>query len=158
MRRNKFFIFFLFIVSAFSVKSYSQPLQTIRFKKSNQLIYFFQKGIKSDTIVRAQSDVFYLIVPDSLKPYIFIIVDNAQLLPTQNDSLVRINYLPGFNYESLFIKPDNTTKKPGVKPPHQLQTLVNGTSALAKNQIRIKIINKQEDEQVLENVFYYRNQ
>ncbi len=154
---RKFFLYFFLVLSTFSSKFYSQTIHTIRFKKSHQLIYFFQKGIKSDTIVKAQSDVFYLIVPDSLKPYISILVDNAQLLPTQNDSLVRINYLPGFNYESLFVRANNTTKKPDGKPPPQLQTLVNGTSALAKNQIRIKIVNKQEDEQVLENVFYYRN-
>jgi hypothetical protein len=154
---RKFYLYFFLVLSTFSSKFYSQTIHTIKFKKSNQLIYFFQKGIKSDTIVKAQSDVFYLIVPDSLKPYISILVDNAQLLATQNDSLVRINYLPGFNYESLYIKADNTTKKPSVKPPHQLQTLVNGTSALAKNQIRIKIVNKQEEEQVLENVFYYGN-
>lgn len=132
--------------------SNAQVEQKIRFKKEQGFIYFFQKDQYSDTIKTGKGEVFYLIVPDSIKPFISIQVDNAQLLKTENDSLVKINYVKGFNYESLFIasEPDKRKRK-----NFEFRTLVNGVSAVAPDRIEIKFIDKREKNVLLKNMFYF---
>ena len=154
MTRNRV-LYFLFICFAFSNLIISQNEEKIRFKKDPGLIYFFQKGKKSDTLQKGQGDVFYLIVPDSLKPFLSIQVDNAQLLLTDNDSLVKLNYVKGFNYESIYLTAENHSQKNGDAKRVEFKTLVNGVSAIDPNHIEIKFIDKREKNVLLRNVFYY---
>lgn len=138
------FLFFLF----FSFFSFSQKHPKIRAKRESGLI-FFQKGAKSDTLVKNKSDLFYVYVPDSLRKNYSILTENGQLQPAQADSVFKFTYLYGLKYESLFIK---------VAYNYQtaLRTLINGTSAIESNKIRIQVFDKKEEKVILENVFFYR--
>ncbi|PBQ32253.1 hypothetical protein CNR22_10880 [Sphingobacteriaceae bacterium] len=146
-------LIFLFILSFFGILS-AQPVEKIRFKKDQSLIYFFQKGSKTDTLHKNRDNFFYLIVPDSIKKNLSIAVENGQLMATVNDSLVKFNYLPGFKYESFYTAKDvNAGKK--AKPEYEYKTMVDGISILPENKISISLINKQTGGLILENVFFY---
>ena len=152
MKRNNVLYFFLLL--NFSGMLSAQPVEKIKFKKDPSLIYFFQEGSKSDTLHKSRDNFFYLVVPDSLKRSLFIAVENGQLMPTTNDSLVKFNYLPGFKYESFYTaKEVNAAKK--AKPDYDYKTMVDGISILPENKISISIINKQTGGLILENVFFY---
>lgn len=144
-------ILFLLILNASS----AQSVEKIKFKKQNSLLYFYQKGPKSDTIVKNKSDLFYLVVPDTLKDKIVIFVDNGQFISTPNDSIVKLNFVPGFNYESFFLPEEQRALTTHAKKQFHFKTLVNGTSLQPINGVRFKIVNKKEDAVIIENVFFY---
>lgn len=137
---------------------FAQKEDKIRFKKSASLIYFFQKDAYRDTLQKGLGDVFYLIVPDSLKPYLSIQLDNAQLLKTENDSLVKVNYVKGFNYESIYIPMAQSTQVNAKQKNVEFKTLVNGVSAVSPDRIEIKFIDKRQKNVLLKNVFYFKSQ
>jgi hypothetical protein len=149
-----FSIQILLFAGAFS----AQKIETIRIRKNPELIYFFQKGLKSDTI--SNRALFYFIVPDSLKRSISVFVDNAQLISTSNDSLLQLNYLKGLTYETLYERmedPSLDKNQNQKKMALELKTLVNGTSMRRPEEIFIRILNKQTDKVILENLFYFKN-
>jgi hypothetical protein len=155
LKRNKNQYFLLF-VACFTGILHSQNVETFKLKKNASLIYFFQKGNKNDTLAKDKSDLFYLLVPDSLKEYISVQTENAQLVATSNDSLVKLNYVKGLKYELLFQK-EATVRRSGNRPKlYRCITLVNGVSTLQGNKIIIQIINKKENGLVLENVFFIK--
>lgn len=133
----------------------SQSVEKIKFKKDTSLIYFFQKGVKSDTLDRGIENLFYLIVPDSIKKFFSIAVENGQIMLTTNDSLVKLNYLPGFKYESFYVVKQNFSSKK-TKPEYEFKTMVDGISIVSHTKIRISLINKQTGGLILENTFFYR--
>lgn len=153
MTKNRF-LYFLCAYFVFSNCSSAQNEEKIRFKKEQGFVYFFQKGQYRDTLQKNQGDVFYLIVPDSLKPYLSIQVDNAQLLKTENDSLVSVNYVKGFNYESLYIAIEPAAKTKTKQKAFEFKTLVNGVSMVQTNRIEIKFLDKREKSVLLKNTFY----
>jgi hypothetical protein len=149
------------LLTSFCLKAQSdsyRAVETIRFRKDRSQIYFFQKGRPGDTIIKNQNDLFYLLVPDSLKPHIFIFVENGRLLTTGNDSLVRFYFLKGLNYESSYFHEEAETGKPG-RPAQKkwvLKNAINGTAPAGQgNKIVIRIWNRREDKMLMENVFYY---
>lgn len=150
-------IIFSILISLFAGNLSAQKIETIRIRKNPELIYFFQKGLKSDTL--SNQALFYFIVPDSLKRSISVYVDNAQLIASLNDSLLQLNYLKGLIYESLYEQvEDPSEKKQNQKEiVFELKTLVNGTSARKPEEIFIRIVNKQNDKVLLENLFYFKN-
>lgn len=148
------FYFFIFFVSGSII---SQTPGKIKFQKNSNLIYFFSKNSTTDSVVKSKSDVFYLVIPDSLKRFVTVYVENGKLLKTTNDSLVKLNYMPGLKYESQYVIneiPDSGTK--GFKKVFDLISLIDGPSSYQKNRILVKIINKKEEKVVIENVFLYR--
>jgi hypothetical protein len=154
LRRNKH-LYFLVLLFGLTNLLFAQKEDKIRFKKNASLIYFFQKEAYRDTFQKGLSDVFYLIVPDSLKPYLSIQVDNAQLLKTENDSLVTVNYVKGFNYESIFIPTEQSTQVKAKQKSVEFKTLVNGVSAVSPDRIEITFIDKRQKNVLLKNVFYF---
>lgn len=153
MKKSRSLYGFL-ILFALATSGTSQTVEKFRFKKDPALIYFFQKGKRSDTLHKSQENFFYLIVPDTLKKSLSIQVENGQILPTANDSLVRFNYLPGFKYESLYSPSEEKVNKKG-KPVYEFKTLVDGISILPHEKISISLINKATGGLLLENVFLY---
>lgn len=137
----------------------AQAPEKIKFQKNASLIYFFQKGSKSDSVIKNRNDFFYLVVPDSLKKHIVVYVENGKLIKTTNDSLVKLNYMQGLKYESLFVINEVSEKEDSKKLKKQfdLISLINGTSSYERNKILIQIINKKEEKVVIENVFFYRD-
>ena len=155
MTRNKILYFpavFLFLTAAL----HAQPVKKIKFKKNASLIYFFPAGIKTDTLYKNKEALFYLLVPDSLKDLISIQVENGQLLPTANDSLVKFNYLKGFKYESLYVRKETNGFEETGSKAGEFKTLVNGVSTQPANAVNIQFYNKKEVKVVLENKFFYK--
>jgi hypothetical protein len=144
------FLFFLLIKSG---NSFSQTSEKLKFKKDNSLVYFFQTGSKSDTVFKSANNRFYLSVPDSLKLSISIQVENAQLI-SESDSIVKLNYIPGIKYESLYIQIKNHSSK--IQKQYEFKTLVNGTSGYKRDRILIRLIDRRENSLILENEFFYR--
>lgn len=144
--------------------SHSQTTPTIKFAKGDKVFYFFQKGIKSDTISDKKNNLFYLIIPDSLKESISIQVHNGQLLATINDSIVQLNFIQGLKYESVCEPGESnfaTDNKQGrtngnKKKSCYLTTRIDGTSTISGNKITIIIYNRRYNAKILENEFYWR--
>ncbi|MBA2613129.1 MAG: hypothetical protein H0U95_14260 [Bacteroidetes bacterium] len=146
---------FYFLIIFISGNIYSQTPAKIKFQKNSNLIYFFNKGNSTDSVVKNSTNVFYLVVPDSLKKYVTVYVENGKLLKTSNDSLVKLNYMPGLKYESQFVINEMPDTK-GFKKVFGLISLIDGPSSYQKNRILVKIINKKEEKVVIENIFFYR--
>ncbi|MCE3226889.1 MAG: hypothetical protein K0S32_1440 [Bacteroidetes bacterium] len=138
----------------------AQPLKKIKVKKNQtKVVYFYQKGLKSDTIVKSKNDLFYLLLSDTLKDHIIIQIENGQLQKTANDSLFRLVYIRGINYESSYTKTlivlDEMEAHP--KKRYDFKTAVNGTSSAPANEIHIQFKVKNMVKPLLENVFYYKS-
>ena len=145
----KFIVYFVISLSA-CLTGFSQNPDIIRIKKDKGYVLFFQKGSRSDTLLKNRNNLFYMLVPDSLKANVLFSVENGQLIKTTNDSLVQLNYLPGLSYEykyilkiegqsTIFYKsnlPKNLRTKQG-----QYETLINGTSDFEEGKIRVQIRN-----------------
>lgn len=152
MKKNSFLYAFLFSF-LITLTVGSQTVERIRFKKDPTLIYFFQKGRKSDTLYRNAENLFYLILPDTLKKNLSLQVENGQMFLTGNDSLIGLKYLPGFKYESFYSTDPLDHEKKGK---YKFETAVDGISILPHNKISVSLINKRTEGLLLENVFYYK--
>ena len=108
-----------------------QETKPIRLKKEHALA-FFQAGEPRDTISRAAGSHFYLLVPDSMREHLAILVDNGRLVATGNDSLVRLEHLPGIAYESRI---QRTDRRRG-----DLKALINGASDVPRATVRIRLV------------------
>jgi hypothetical protein len=151
----KYLIYFS-ILFVFTNTTAQHP-EKIKFQKNSSLIYFFSKDANKDSIVKNSNDLFYLVVPDSLKKHIVVYVENGKLVKTTNDSLVKLNYMQGLKYESQFVINEVAEASKKIKKEFELISLINGASSYEKNKILIQIINKKEEKVVIENVFFYRN-
>jgi hypothetical protein len=150
------YLFYFSLLFVFTNTTAQNP-EKIKFQKNAPLIYFFSKGANKDSVVKNSNDLFYLVVPDSLKKHIVVYVENGKLTKTTNDSLVRLNYMQGLKYESQFVISEVTEAPKKIKKEFELISLINGASSYQKNKILIQIINKKEEKVVIENVFFYRN-
>jgi hypothetical protein len=153
-------IFPLFLL-CFSATASAQGPAKIKFAKDQGFIYFFLKGDKTDTIVKDRSDIFYLLVNDSLKNSFNLCVENGRLVKTSNDSLVKFEYLPGLKYETFYSKRSpGSAVDAGIdkkRPPaSELNTMINGTTDRQKNTILIRITDRREEKVLIENLFYYK--
>lgn len=146
---------FLFFFCAFILRA--QTTETLHIKKDLFLIYFFQKGVKSDTVLKNKTDLFYLLVPDSLMGHVSVFVENGLLRLTENDSLVRLVYLQGLNYESVYRKeePGNDNVK---LQRRDLKSWINGTPSVdIENRLVIRIVDHRGNKPIVENTFYYKD-
>jgi hypothetical protein len=141
---------------------YCQPHQIIKFAKQQNGFYFFKKGNSGDSIIKNKSDLFYLIVADSMKPGFSLSVENGRLIKTTNDSLVKFEHMPGLKYETLYTLdgPSGDTisafyKEKKALKRYGLITLINGTSDKEKNIVVCKIDDKKKEGLILENRFLY---
>jgi hypothetical protein len=143
---------------AFSLGLPAQRPAKLKFKREGQF-YFFKKGSPADTVIRNVSDQFYLLVPDSLKPWISVRIDNARVTSTKNDSLLQLKYLPGMRYELLYTASDSSFRpvEAGGRAKLQARCLVNGASQIPKNKVKIEIRNMKEENSLLINEFFYRD-
>lgn len=150
------FIFY-FLIFFLSETISSQTPQKIKFQKNSSLIYFFPKA-KTDSVISLSNDLFYLVIPDSLKRSIAIYIENGKMIRTSNDSIVQLNYMPGLKYESLYVI--NESKDPvdnKLKKEFEFISLINGSSSYPKNKMLIQVVNKKEEKVVIENTYIYKN-
>ncbi|MES2133298.1 MAG: hypothetical protein V4506_13205 [Bacteroidota bacterium] len=91
------FLFLLFCLT-------SKAQQKIKVKKEDNRFFFFQTGVKNDTVIKHKTDLFRIHFPDSAQQQFVIHIQNAQFIKTKNDSLFRLAYIPGMKYS--LSKPD----------------------------------------------------
>ena len=139
-----FFLFSFFVTGIVS----AQESRSLRLKKNRDLIYFFQKTQSSDSLVQGKNDLFYLLVPDTLKPFVSITVENAQLILQDNDSLVLCKHLPGIRYEHYYQRDleQKLTYKVGV----------NGAAVVGAEEVVIDFTDKRTGLVIFTNRFRYR--
>jgi hypothetical protein len=102
-----------------------------------------------ETVTKGSNDLFYLLVPDSIKEYISIEIENGRFEQTTNDSIVRMIYIPGMRYEVLH-PADTTSSVKGIK------AFVNGPSQHTRNEITVEFVDRREGKTILRNAFLYR--
>lgn len=159
----KNFRLLLFAALVFSGRlTFSQSPGKIKFAKDSKMIFFFQKGPKNDTLVKNKSDLFYLVVPDSMKSSFSLSAENSRLTKTSNDSIYQLEHMPGLKYETFFVKKEIPVNRPGgpkaqknTIPQFEIKTLINGTAEKEKNLILIRITDKKDEKLMLENNFYF---
>jgi hypothetical protein len=153
---------FAFLFFIFGSTITAQQNATIRFKKSKGLV-FFQDGLKRDTISRNSGDLFYLLVPDSLKPMLIIATDNGRFAQTDNVSIYRLIPVTGHKYEMFYVE-DNAVQSEGnrlaekEKKSYILKSFINGLSAEPGNKIKVQIIDRSAGSVLLENRFVYNSE
>jgi hypothetical protein len=150
---NKYISIFLLALLPFHF-ILSQTQASFEVRKPNDLIYFFEKGAKRDTLVK--DNLFYLVISDSLKNNILIQTENAQIQLTENDSLIRIQYLPGMKYESWYVMQEDQWGS-SKKKKLILKNFVNGTSQMDRGKVSFKISRKKEEDILIQNAFYYKD-
>ncbi len=129
-----------FICSILLFISFSASAQySLKVKKEDNRFLFFQKGIKSDTIIKNKSDLFYIKLPDSLKNNIQIFLKNGQFIKTDTDTLYRLIHISGMKYSHS-------------KPDSVFNTLLEGNCTPSKN-ISIEFINTKTQGAFLKNIF-----
>ena len=151
-------IFFSAIVF-FALPCSSQNKLKVTVRAGNGAVYFYHKGIKTDSIIHKKNAFFYLLCKASQKKNILIHVENARLVPDENDSLVFAEYLPGLKYEAWFMNSKDSLNSDGTIYPEriQLHSFLNGTSSLDRNQIRVQIFMKKENELIFDQIYTYKD-
>ena len=120
--------------------SFSASAQySLKVKKEDNRFLFFQRGIKTDTIIKNKSDLFYIKLPDSLKNNIQIFLKNGQFIKTDTDTLYRLIHISGMKYSHS-------------KPDSVFNTLLEGNCTPSKN-ISIEFINTKTQGAFLKNIF-----
>ena len=125
------------ILLLFSLSSSAQ--YALKVKKEDNRFLFFQKGLKSDTLIKNKTDVFYIKLPDSLKQNIQIFLKNGQFVKTNNDTLYRLIQIPGMKYSHS-------------KTDSVFNTLLEGNCTPSKN-ISVEFINTKTQKVFLKNIF-----
>ena len=129
-----------FICSILLFISFSASAQySLKVKKEDNRFLFFQKGIKTDTIIKNKSDLFYIKLPDSLKNNIQIFLKNGQFIKTDTDTLYRLIHISGMKYSHS-------------KPDSVFNTLLEGNCTPSKT-ISIEFINTKTQGAFLKNIF-----
>lgn len=154
-----FFLLFLFVFVATKAQKSDA---VIHLKKESAYFLFFQQGKKTDTINNSQNNIFYLLIPDTLKEELSFNTENAQIARYKNDSLVKVNYLPGLKYEYLFEKEksENDFEKKDKKTVNtkkgSFKSLINGATDLSPGLIRIQVYNRKTQLLLHEINLYYK--
>lgn len=117
----------------------SSAQYALKVKKEDNRFLFFQKGIKSDTIIKNTSDIFYIKLPDSLKHNIQIFLKNGQFVKTDNNTLYRLIPISGMKYSHS-------------KPDSVFNTLLEGNCPPSKT-ISIEFMNTKTQRAFLKNIF-----
>ena len=134
-----------FICSILLFISFSASAQySLKVKKEDNRFLFFQRGIKTDTIIKNKSDLFYIKLPDSLKNNIQIFLKNGQFIKTDTDTLYRLIHISGMKYSHS-------------KPDSVFNTLLEGNCTPSKN-ISIEFINTKTQGAFLKNIFIVKPQ
>jgi len=158
---------YLFLIKAiifsaivfFALPGSSQNKLKVTVKAGNGAVYFYHKGIKADSIIHKKNAFFYLVCKASQKKNILIHVENARLVSNKNDSLVYAEYLPGLKYEAWFVNLKDSLNSDGTiySERMQLHSFLNGTSTMDRNQIRVQIFMKKENELIFDNIYTYKD-
>jgi hypothetical protein len=147
--KYKFLMAFLLLTS---LNVISQKTQSFRVRKPEGDLIFYQKGQMSDSLITNKTREFVLIVPEGMKKYLRIFLDNAQLVKTENDSVFNVNFIRGLAYECYY----SSYHKKNEKDNWEFLTLVNGVVPIPSQKIKIDIVDVRNQAILLSNVFYFK--
>lgn len=126
-------IFFLGIWSGI----YAQ--QKIKIKKEDNRFLLFKMGEKNDLIIKDQSDLFFIKLPDSIKQISVVTVENGRLSEFKSDSIFKFTPIKGMKYAHAFKDTTFEVLLEGVCPP--------------SNTIYLEVINTRTKKSLLQNKF-----
>jgi hypothetical protein len=146
---------------------FAQVTEKIKVRRSENDIYLFQKGEKSDTVSNGRHDLFFMIVPKHLRCETRIEIENGQLLKAGNDTTYRLKHLSNLNYLHQFndstvlveVAPNGfkQSAKKVIEKCSLYTVLINGSNTSADaSVITIRVINITNDKVILSNRFYYK--
>ena len=146
---------YLILFLTFFAELPAQSIKKIKFAKSDSLIYFFQLEQNSDTLKSSDLQLFYLAVPENQKCCIRIDVENGMFEKTDNENVLKLIYVPGIKYETLYRRDTRPTAKPGYSAPWELNTRVNGSSSLTRGNINCRVVERDAGQALIENLFIW---
>jgi opacity protein-like surface antigen len=149
--------FLLCIALFISLANSAQVANPIKVKKSKNTFLFYQAGHKTDTLTNSNGNQFYLAVSDSLKPFMNLQVENGRFVKTANDSVYKLVYVYGVNYECSFSKNDKQKTGKEEEAGYLFRSLINGASTRPKNEIFIRFKIEVRPNSQWEGTYYYRN-
>ena len=157
--QNRLFISALFFLSSIvsPPASYSQENLKLVVRAENGPVFFYLKGEKKDSTVSKNNNLFYFVCQESKKKNLLFYIENARIKATDNDSLIRLEYLPGLKYEAWFVNANDSTETKDQTEKWVLTSFLNGTSQVQKTQIKVQMHLKKQNEVLLENIYYYRD-
>lgn len=131
----------------------------MKVRADDGLVYFYKKGDAGDSVLNKANNQFYLVCKARQKKNVRFHIENARLMPAENDSTVFAEYLPGLKYEAWFVQSEDSLNVDGKMQKGKLvfTSFLNGTTPLEKNKIRIQIYLKKDNELILENLYYYKD-
>jgi hypothetical protein len=141
-------VFFLLV----SLDSFGQKTQSFRVRKPEGDLIFYQKGQVSDSLLTTKTNEFVLIVPEGMKKYLRVFLDNAQLVKTENDSVFHVNFIRGLAYECYY----SSYHKKHEKDNWEFLTLVNGVVPIPSQKVKIEIVDVRNQSIILTNTFYFK--
>lgn len=115
--------------------------ERIYVRSDRDLVYFYPNTpIPQDSCLKTGLS-FYLFALPASRPGFKMLIENARFTATENDSVFRFEYLPGMQYEILYqAAADEKADSPERNYRNwRLTTLLNGSSALPKEEVRIRI-------------------
>lgn len=146
--------FFIGCLSFIQFKLSSQSTEILRVKRNSAVIYFFQKNDSSNIIKAGDSDLFYFVVPDSLKEQLVLDIENGRFYDTGNDSLFRFKFLRGLKYEFKFLKSSINDSLTNNKH-YNVTQVINGAALNRGNIVLFRIYNKRSQQILIENQFLF---
>jgi hypothetical protein len=142
--------------STAALPGFSQNKEVIRVRSAHDF-YFFQKGAKTDTISANKNDVFYMLIPPSMRCNVRIEVENGFLSPTPADTVFRLKHVVCTNYIHFYTDNLLLSEKPSVRACDRYKMAINGSNSLPDKQvITVSFYNAEKGSLLLVNHFYYR--
>ena len=93
-------LYFIIVFICFSLLCEAQ--QKIKIKKEDNRFLLFKLGKQTDHIVKDQSDLFFIKLPDSLKNNLLVMVENGRFTQTTNDTIFKFIPIKGMKYSHAF--------------------------------------------------------
>jgi opacity protein-like surface antigen len=149
---------YLFCIALFiSLGNSAQVANPIKVKKSKNTYLFYQAGHKTDTVTNSKGNQFYLAISDSLKPFMNLQIENGRFVKTGNDSVYKLEYVFGVNYECSYSKYEKQKSGREEEAGYSFKSLINGASTRPKNEIFIRFKIEVRPNSQWEGKYYYRN-
>ena len=147
----------LFVSIGLNVTAQS-GFKQIHVRSDKDLIHFSPKIQMPDSACLTSGLQFYVLASETAKEGFHMYIENARLIRSGNDSLFQLEYLPGMQFEMVYLdSTDYGDTAAQLKKPKVLTPLLNGSTALPGDRIRIKIIKEKGEGLLYEKTFCFRN-
>ncbi|MBK6522064.1 MAG: hypothetical protein KBG47_02110 [Bacteroidia bacterium] len=143
-------LFFIFA----SLLSYSQKKETITVKKQSEIFFYRTGEFKDGVIIKDSSDVFYLDIPNDLKPTTDVKLINASFLKTSDPKRFKLIYTKGMRYQLIYVSDNDNISD--TNRTFEVEIAPDGASGINIKDITIEFWNIKTNKRILKNVFTYK--